>query len=70
MEKQRATLAVLIPLSAIILIASFAILLGVVFTKLEHGTGEIGVIVLGVLIVRLVPFAAFLVEKKIDPPTN
>tara|TARA_B100000470_G_C19774698_1_gene384755 strand:- start:241 stop:450 length:210 start_codon:yes stop_codon:yes gene_type:complete len=67
MEKQRFVLAVLIPLAAIILVAALAISLGIAFTALEHGPGEIGVIILGVLIVVLVPVAAFLIERKIDP---
>jgi len=67
MEKQRLTLAILIPLAAIVFVASFAISLGVIFTSLEHNPGEIGVIILGTLIVVLVPVTAFLIERKIDP---
>ena len=67
MEKQTFVLAVLIPLAAIILVAALAISLVITLTALEHGPGEIGVIILGVLIVVLVPVAAFLIERKIDP---
>ncbi|MQG18213.1 MAG: hypothetical protein FI687_00325 [SAR202 cluster bacterium] len=66
MEKQRFNLAILIPLLAIVLVATLAIVLGITFTQIYHSTGEIGVIIIGMSIVILIPVFAYLAEKKFN----
>ncbi|MCL0028790.1 hypothetical protein M1N23_01420 [Dehalococcoidia bacterium] len=59
--------AVLFPILSILLIAAFAGGLGVVFMLLNASTlHENGVIVLGSAIVVAVPFAAYLLERRVS----
>lgn len=66
---QRMILAILVPILAIAIIASFAGSLGVIFMILEHQMhSEIGVIVLGVALVVGVPVVAYLLDRAVGEP--
>ena len=67
--KGRMTLAMLIPVLAVLTIVAFAGGLGIIFMLLESTeVGEWGVVGLGAAIVVLVPAAAALLEQRTNQP--
>ena len=65
----KVTLALVVPLASFAMIAVFAITLGFTFYQIHHHTslGIIGVIAIGLALLTLTPFVAFLLEKKTSP---
>ena len=67
--KDRMTLAMLIPFLAVVVIATFAGGLGIIFMLLEStAIGEWGVVGLGAAIVVGVPAVAALLEQRTNQP--
>ena len=65
--KERITMATLFPLLAVLLIATFAGGLGVIFMVLEASAAEEwGVIVLGMALVVGVPAAAAIIQQRVE----
>jgi hypothetical protein len=65
----KVTLALVVPLASFAMIAVFSITLGFTFYQIHHHTslGIIGVIAIGLALLILTPFVAFLLEKKTSP---
>ncbi len=64
---QRFLMAVAIPILSLVVVAVFAVSLGMIFLQLEHAMhNEWGVIILGMLLVVVVPTVAFLAERAVE----
>lgn len=66
---QRMILAMLFPVLAVAIIATYAGGLGTVFIVLEGGAlGEVGAVIIGLALVVGVPTVAYLLQRQIESP--
>ena len=64
---QRFLLAVFIPILSLAVVGGFAVSLGLIFLYLHHAMhSELGVIILGMMLVILVPVGAFLAQNAVE----